>query len=138
MTMSNTMSNATLERAQREVAMIEKVQGITAMPHIVQLFGYVSGRESQPDHFYGHAVAYSLTGEDSDGIKFWPGDGIRNVLRNVYVVDGTVYYVAGWQGRGDGTADLADDGYVLLHAYSRSQDFMPHRCVFLRTNKLPA
>jgi hypothetical protein len=125
---SRMLDMRTHDRAQREVATLNATDGFAHDARVVELSGAVSGRESKPDYFYGHAVSY-VTAMCGECFKFWPGDEIRDVLTNVYVINGHVYYVAGWQG--DGTANRIDGGYVLLHPYSVEQGFMPHRAVFL-------
>lgn len=130
------LNKVTYDRAVRAIADIETVGVRTGITNarVVQISGPTAGRESDPTYFWGYVVRYTSP-TAGECIKFWPGGEVRDVLRNVYVVDGMPYYVAGWQG-GDAArfgGDLAEDGYVVLHPYTADQCFMPRRCVFLRS-----
>jgi hypothetical protein len=112
------MNTFTLDRARRDVAEIQAVENGTDV-RAIQLFGHVGGTDRNPITFWGHAVRYVRFDTGDTCFKFYPGDELRRPLQATYVIDGAGYYVAGWQGNGDGTADLTAGGYVLLHPISR-------------------
>lgn len=123
----------TFDRARLKATEIDN-RTVNSDVRMVPMTGVTSGRDSDPYVFHGHAVRY-IGHHGTVCLMFWPDDTVRDALKGYYVVDGVPMYVAGWQGSGNGSADLAPSGYVLLHTVDAPSDrWMPGRVRFMRTN----
>lgn len=130
-------TSETLARARVKAAEIMARRGEHFRARVVSVSGAVAGREYNPDMFWGHAVRYS---DPSAGecLLFWP-EGTRKSERSLYMIDGIGYYVAGWQGVGNGSADRAPDGPIYLHPIgSDGMLLMPRRAYVFHTSVVPA
>lgn len=126
------MNTFTLDRATEYARSIEAI-GLRTDVRVVQINGAVGGRTHQPALFWGHAVRY-MSGDNGECIAFWPASDFRDAYRSHYIVDGVGMYVAGWLSVGNGSADAAPDGWILLHPIDEyNVGMLPRRAYVLRT-----